>query len=133
MRVNFCLILGLLACLLAACGGEVYERAYTAAGQGLAERDLRPDAQFSTRDDLNVVVKLNPHDGSVDVTALFIDPNGDPFQEITQAASDQTGTVIFGLDFEARGDQNDEWLRGRYQVDILIDGDRADTLYFRVD
>ena len=118
--------------LLTACGGEVYARSYMASGDGLNETDLTADEQFSGTDDLNVVVKLNRHGETANIEARFIDPNGDVLEAITAEAPEEVGTVVLGIDFEARDDQGNEWLSGRYRVEIVIDDELVDTLFFRV-
>jgi hypothetical protein len=122
-----------LLLLLVGCSGKVYDRAYTASGQGQQESEMTADEQFSPRDDLNVVIKLNRHDDPVDITVRFTDPNGDLLQEIEGTASDDVGTVVMGVDFEGRSDVGNEWIIGRYEVDILVDGEEVDRLFFRVD
>lgn len=127
-------ILGLLLLLLlSACAGEVYDGAYTASGDGFEEKDLRKDEQFTATDDLNIVVKLNKHDDPVIVMARFIDPNGDILQEVETEAASNVGTAILGVDYEARTDTANQWVVGRYRVDIFVDDQRVDTVYFRVD
>jgi hypothetical protein len=131
LRIVLAACCGLI--LLAACSGQVFERAYIAAGDGQREQDLTADEQFTPTEDINVVIKLNRRDESVEVLARFIDPNGDILEEIQAEAPSNVGTVVLGLDYQARADVGNEWLRGRYQVDILMDGETVQTLYFRVD
>ncbi|MFP4322334.1 MAG: hypothetical protein ACLFTK_07765 [Anaerolineales bacterium] len=118
---------------LAACSGDVYERAYTASGDGNRERDLNQTEQFLGNDDLNVVIKLSRRGDPVIINTRFIDPNGDVLEEITAEADSDIGTVVMGVDYEARQDIPNEWLSGRYRVEVRVDGELVDTLFFRVD
>jgi hypothetical protein len=118
---------------LAGCSGEVFDRAYTASGDGQKERELTPDELFTPTDDLNVVVKLNKHDDSVEVIARFLDPNDDVLQEVkAEDVPSEVGTVVLGIDYESRGDLPNQWIVGPYRVKILIDGEEVETLFFRV-
>jgi|GEM_PF-6110940 len=119
--------------LLAACSGEAYDRAYTASGDGMREVELTADEQFTPTEDLNLVVKLNRRDGEVDVRARFIDPNGDLLEEVSAEADEDVGTVVLGLDFQSRNDQVNQWLSGRYTIELFLDDEQVDTLFFRVD
>ena len=125
----------LLWCMiwLAACSGSIYDRAYTASGDGQTEAELSDDEQFAPDDDLNVVIKLNRRDEPALLTARFIDPNGELLEEVKAQAGSNVGTVVMGVDFEAKSDQVNQWLVGRYTVEILIDDEQVDTLFFRVD
>lgn len=119
---------------LAACsGGQPFDRAYIAAGDGQREQDLTADEQFTSTEDINVVIKLKKRDDSVHVAAEFIDPNGDTLETIEADAPDNVGTVVLGLDYQARADVGNEWRDGRYEVKIRIDQETVATLYFRVD
>lgn len=118
--------------VLAACSGEPYDHAYTASGDGVQEIDLKEDGQFSTTDDFNVVIKLNKHDENLEVVARFYDPNKDVLEEVTAEAGHDIGTLIVGIDYQQRADQLNEWARGTYEVDILIDNKVVDTLFFKV-
>lgn len=118
--------------LLAGCSGGVFDRAYTASGDGQQEQELTPDDLFTPTDDLNVVVKLNKRDQTVEVLARFLDPNKDVLQEIKTDAPSEVGTVVLGIDYESRGDLPNEWLVGPYEVKILIDGEEVETLFFKV-
>jgi hypothetical protein len=126
-------LFGILTFLLAACGGDVFERAYTASGDGLRESELSPDEQFSGTDDLNVVVKLNRHGEDANVESVIYDPNGDVLERIEAVAPDTVGTVVLGVDYEARADQVNQWIVGRYRVEVFVDGELVETLFFRVD
>jgi hypothetical protein len=119
--------------LLTACSGEVFDRAYTASGDGQNEYELTKDEQFNPTDDFNVVVKLNKHDEMVEVVARFIDPNQEILQEPSASAPSEVGTVVLGVDYEARTDLPNQWVVGRYKVEVLIDGEIVETLFFRVD
>lgn len=131
MRLNVLFLSVLL--LLAACSGEIYDRTYTASGEGDEEHELREDEQFTTTDDLNVVIKLNGHEETVEVMARFIDPNGDILQEMRTEADNTIGTIVMGIDYEARADTTNQWIVGRYKVDIFVDEKKVDTVFFRVD
>lgn len=133
MRQFFVFIL--ILCLLSACSGGVYDRAYTASGDGNQESELREDEQFTTTDDLNVVIKLGNHEENVKVVARFIDPNGDLLQEVSAEAEGDVGTVVLGVDYEAweASQAGNQWIVGRYGVEIIVDGEKVDTVYFRVD
>ncbi|HLA43257.1 MAG TPA: hypothetical protein VJZ27_07470 [Aggregatilineales bacterium] len=130
---RFSLFLLLCIFLLSACSGGVYDRAYTASGDGQSEDELSADEQFAPDDDLNVVIKLNRRDDSAHVMTRFIDPNGELLQEIEADAAENVGTVVMGVDFEAKADQVNLWTAGRYTVEVLLDGEKVDTLFFRVD
>lgn len=131
MRLNVLFLSVLL--LLAACSGEIYDRTYTASGEGDEEHELREDEQFTTTDDLNVVIKLNGHEETVEVMVRFIDPNGDILQEMRTEADNTIGTIVMGIDYEARADTTNQWIVGRYKVDIFVDEKKVDTVFFRVD
>lgn len=133
MTRNLIPLFALLLGVLSACSGGVYARAYTASGDGQRETDLSADSQFSPTDDLNVVIKLNRRDETVKLVARFIDPNGEVLQEISADAPKSVGTVVMGVDYEGRADQVNQWIKGRYKVEILIDEKLVDTLFFRVD
>jgi hypothetical protein len=123
----------LIVTLLSACRQEAFARAYIAAGDGTREQDLTPDEQFTPSEDFNVVVKLHRRAKTVEVLARFIDPNGDLLEEIRTDAPDNVGTVVLGVDYQARRDTVNTWLRGRYTVELFVDGEQVETLYFRVD
>lgn len=120
--------------LLSACSSEIYDRAYTAVGDGLEESELTEIDQFTPTDDFNVVVKLQRNDDSVEVRARFLDPNGDVFEEAVAQTTANTGTVILGVDYEAREDAGlNQWIAGRYTVELFINDEEVDRLFFRVD
>ena len=121
--------------LLSACSGDVYDHAYTASGEGSQESELRLDEQFTTTDDLNVVIKLGNHEGTVKVIARFLDPNKDLLEEVSADVDETVGTVILGVDYEAWSEAaaGNQWIKGRYTVDIFIEDEKVDTLFFRVD
>ncbi|NJL95267.1 MAG: hypothetical protein HC915_16880 [Anaerolineae bacterium] len=128
-------VLPLLALLwvLSACGGPAFDRAYVAAGQGQAESDLRPSSQFSTTDDLNVVIKLNRHGGNLPVAARFLDPNGEEVQTVRAEVPEGVETVVLGIDADLRPDPAEQWVRGRYTVEVEVNGEVVERLFFRVD
>ena len=131
--IRMLLMLAVGALLLAACGGDTFERAYTASGEGLRESELSPDEQFTGDDDLNVVVKLNRHGEDVNVEAVFYDPNGEVLERIETIATDEIGTVVLGIDYDLRDDQVNRWITGRYRVEVFLDDELMETLFFRVD
>ena len=124
-KTLFLFTLGIL--LLAACSSEVYDRSFTASGDGQREQDLAKDEQFSPTDDLNVVIKLNRHDDPASIVARFIDPNGDELELIQAEAPNTVGTVTMGIDFDARADSINQWVSGRYQVELTINDELVDT------
>lgn len=133
MKSTIWLVLIPLTLLLVACSSEPFDRAYIAAGDGSREVDLVADEQFTPTEDFNVVVKLNRRNDPVDLLARFIDPNGDLLEEITATADTEIGTVVLGVDYQSRSDQVNQWLRGRYRVEVFVDGEQVETLFFRVD
>jgi hypothetical protein len=135
-RLPLLFLISLLAVFgLAACTGDVYQRAYIAAGDGTAEKDLTADEQFTPTEDINVVIKLGRRDETLSVQTRFIDPNGDVLEDIEAEAPSRVGTVVMGLDYQSRDDvaQGGGWRTGRYKVEIRLDNELVDTLYFRVD
>ena len=133
-RLRTLLVLfGLSVCLLTACGGDTFERAYMASGEGVREAELSPDEQFNGTDDLNVVVKLNRHSEDAKVEVVFNDPNGEVLERIETVAPDTVGTVVLGVDYERRSDTGNQWLIGRYRVEVFVDDELVETLFFRVD
>lgn len=133
LPLRLMMLWGLLTLLVAACSSQPFDRAYMASGEGVEENDLQADTQFSTTDDLNVIVKFNKHDGSLALEARFFDPNGDLMETITSEIADDIGTVVLGIDYAAQAEPVTEWLRGRYKVEISLDGEIVETLFFRVD
>jgi hypothetical protein len=131
--IRILVLLGLSMLLLAACGGKTFDRAYMASGEGLRESELSPDEQFTGADDLNVVVKLNRHSDDANVEVVFTDPNGDVMERIEAVAPSTVGTVVLGLDYERRDDVGNQWLIGRYRVEVFVDEELVETLFFRVD
>jgi hypothetical protein len=132
-------VMTLLLLVLTACGGGgAYERAYVASGDGTNELELSQTEQFRSADDMNVVVKLNSHDSNVEVQAVFYNPDelpvGDP---LTVTAGENVSTVVLGLDWETTTlrDENNQpaiWQPGSWSVEIFVDGEKVDTLDFRV-
>lgn len=127
------IVLILVAVALTACAGDgIYDQAYTASGDGTNELELNKTEQFPRNEDLNVVVKLNSHDSDVEVVATFFDPDGDQVGDpLTVTADQNVGTVVLGLDWEGKGDE-EFWEDGRWSVSIEVDGEEVDTLEFRV-
>lgn len=127
------LLIGLLLILiLSACSGDVYELAYTARGDSANVFALTEADILQRTDDLNVVVRLGSHDETVDVSAIFFDPNGiQEGETLTVKAGKDTGMVILGLDFEQRP-SGEDWQLGLWRVEIRIDGEKVDELEFRI-
>ncbi|PJF42149.1 MAG: hypothetical protein CUN55_10440 [Phototrophicales bacterium] len=133
----FFIIAVLLIFTLSACSGDVYNLAYTARGESTNILGLTQTEFFRNNEDLNVVVKLNEHDG-VTVGARFIDPKGEQVGNIVETkVSSDVGSVVLGLDYEQlnAGVAEDDiafWRSGAWKVEILIDGEVVDTLEFDV-
>lgn len=126
-------VLALFTLALSACsGGGVYDQSYMASGDGTHMVDLNQTSQFPRNEDLNAVIKLNSHDSSVEVKATFFDPDsnqvGDP---LVATADEDTGTVVLGLDWEAKED-GEFWDEGVWKAVIEVDGEEVDTLEFTV-
>lgn len=120
-----------LVLLLAACGSDALVReAYTAAGDGVAPKDVSKTAVFQHNDDLNVVVRLNAHARSLDLEAIFTAPDGSVFSTDTLKADATVGQVLLGLDWESRAGVS--WVPGEWQMQLLVDGEAVETLRFTV-
>lgn len=128
----------LLMMVLTACGGDgVYDRAYTASGDGTNELELNRTRNFRQNDDFNVVIKLNSHDSDVEVTATFFRPDGtQEGNALTSIAAENVGTVVIGLDWDTRPvDDEGEiplWTEGTWEVVIEVDGEEVERLSFTV-
>ena len=132
-------IVGLLLMVLTACGGSdgVYDRAYVASGDGTNELELNRTKNLRQNDDFNVVIKLNSHDSDVEVTATFFRPDGtQEGNALTAVASENVGTVVIGIDWDARPvDDEGEiplWTEGTWEVVIEVDGEEVERLSFTV-
>ena len=119
--------------VVAACGGIAppLRSAYTAAGDGTRPQDLARTDVFSADDDLNVVVELNAHSRTLEVSAIFIAPTGEQYRTDALKADDTVGEVVLGLDWEAQGTIT--WPSGEWQVDIYIDDTLEKSLHFTVE
>ncbi len=125
-------LIGLVVVALAACGAAPPLRsAYTASGDGTRPQDLARTEIFRADDDLNVVVELNAHSRTLDVSAIFIAPTGEQYATDTLKADETVGEVVLGLDWEAQGTLT--WPPGEWQVDIYIDDTLEKTLHFTVE
>ncbi|MCQ3930489.1 MAG: hypothetical protein DPW16_08500 [Chloroflexi bacterium] len=135
MKRAVMMIVPLLVILsLSACSGDVYSLAYTASGDGTNPNALVENSgQFLVTDDLNIVVRLNKHNDDVEVEARFYLPEDVPLGDpLKMTASKDVGTVVLGLDYETRPDQTTDWPRGTYKVDIFVDGEKSETISFKV-
>lgn len=139
---RFVFLLAILVLGLTACGGDVYDVAYTARGDSTNVQALTQTELFQRTDDLNVVVKLGSHSGSVEVAATFYRPcdtlsencETSRVQEgetLRTTARENVGTVLLGLDYEARPEVT-EWNTGSWIVEIEIDGEVVEELSFRI-
>lgn len=126
-------VIVLLTLALAACSSEgVYARAYTASGDGTREIDLSRTNSFQRNADLNVVVELNSHDSDVEVEVTFYNPDGNQVGDpLVATAASGVGTVVLGLDWEARPG-GDLWPDGAWKAVVRIDGEEVETLDFSV-
>ncbi len=132
-RAPLWLMVGLIVvATVAACGvAPPLRNAYTAAGDGTRPKDLVRTEVFRADDDLNVVVELNAHSRTLDVSAVFVSPNGEQYATDTLEAADTVGEVVLGLDWEAQGTLT--WPPGEWKVDIYIDDTLEKTLHFTVE
>jgi len=126
-------LMGLIVVIVvAACGvTDPLRSAYTAAGDGTRPQDLTRADVFQADDDLNVVVELNSHSRTLDISAIFIAPTGEQYATDTLEAGDTVGEVVLGLDWEAQGTVG--WPPGEWQVDVYIDDTLEKTLHFTVE
>lgn len=131
-RVFLAIIALLLPLVLSACGGGVYELAYTARGDSTNVIGLTKTNQFQSTDDLNVVVKLKSHNDPVEVSVEFFDPAGNAEGDVLKTvANKEVGSVVLGLDWEARPSK-ENWQSGSWKAIVSIDGEKLEELSFRV-
>lgn len=116
--------------LLAACGSAGVRDVYPAAGDGARPVDLTQTASFTANDDLNLVVTLNTHTGTVPVFVTFVDPAGASYTTDPVDAGSTVGRLVLGLDFEAQGAL--QWTPGGWTAVVFVDGEKADTVRFTV-
>ena len=135
-------LFGLLVLGLTACGGDVYDVAYTARGDSTNFLALTQTELFQRTDDLNVVVKLGSHKDRVEVAATFFRPCDTQSEDCvsTEVQEGETlrttvganvGTVLLGLDYEAQPEV-DEWITGTWRIEIEVDSEMVDELTFRI-
>lgn len=122
--------LGILALILAACSGSTVSEAYTASGDATDPAELTRTTRFAPDDDLNVVVRLNPHSQTLALRAVFLGPDGTQIATDTLEADSTVGEVLLGLDWEAQGIGN--WPAGEWQVEVYVADERHTTLDFSV-
>jgi hypothetical protein len=134
----------LLVFVLAACGGDTYNYAYTASGDSLNATDLTRTTQFRSSDDINLVVRLNTHEDNVDVEARFYTGSGADRRLFGDAlkvtVGEDVGTVVLGLDFDTYYNSNYDpvenpnptWPSGGWDVEVFVDGEQVETLDFNV-
>lgn len=119
-----------LVLLLTACSAMPVNSVYTAVGDGTKPAELQKTSTFTDSDDLNIVVKLNTHNRTLNVSAIFTSPLGDVYNTDTLEADETVGEVLLGLDWEARGSV--PWDAGKWTVDVYIDEAREKQLHFTV-
>jgi hypothetical protein len=119
-----------LAMLLTGCGSAPVKDVYTAVGDGTKPAELQKTGTFADNDDLNVVVKLNTHNRTLNVSAIFTSPLGDVFNTDTLEADETVGDVLLGLDWESRNSVL--WDAGKWTVDVYVDDAREKQLHFTV-
>lgn len=124
------LLLGVLALILAACSGGTVAEVYTASGDATDPGELTKTTRFAPDDDLNVVVRLNPHTQPLALRAVFLGPDGTQIGTDTLEADATVGEVLLGVDWEAQGIGN--WLAGDWQVEVYVGDERHATLDFAV-
>ncbi|MBI5957143.1 MAG: hypothetical protein HY866_00310 [Chloroflexi bacterium] len=129
-RLPFVISLVMLALLLTGCVSAPMRDAYTAAGDGTKPAELQKTGTFAADDDLNVVVRLNTHSRSLNLSAIFTSSTGDVFSTDTIEADETVGEVLLGLDWETRG--NVYWPSGEWKVEVYVDEIREKTLTFTV-
>jgi hypothetical protein len=120
----------MLAVLLSACSSAPVKSVYTASGTGSRPADLRRTTTFAGNDDLNVVITLNAHSRTLDVSAVFTAPTGETYATDPLAADSTTGQVVLGLSWAAQG--SIPWPAGQWKVEVYVDDLREKTLEFAV-
>lgn len=125
------LLISVLAVILSACSSVPLSGAYTASGTGNRPADLKQTTTFASNDDLNVVITLNAHSRTLDVSAIFTAPTGEVYSTDPLAADSTTGQVVLGLSWAAQG--SIPWPAGQWKVDIYVDEMREKTLTFTVE
>lgn len=130
-------LVSIVVLALSGCAGGAYDLAFPARGDSTNLLALTQTEQFRKTEDLNVVVKLNSHDG-VTVSAQFIDPDGEQVGETLETEVDsETGTVVLGLDYDQVNadrsvDDPFEWQTGTWTVKVSVDGEEVDEITFRI-
>jgi hypothetical protein len=136
-KVLFTISLLTLFLLSACAGGGAYSLAYPASGSSGNLLGVTQSESFRRNEDLNIVVKLNDHDG-VTVQVDFYEPGNDEADHSLEAEVDgDTGSVLLGLDFEQYVQQfppeaEIEWPTGTWTAVIFIDGEEVDRVDFTV-
>ena len=131
-RASLWLIGLIVMAAVAACGvAPPLRSAYTASGDGTRPQDLARTDIFRADDDLNVVVELNTHSRTLEISAIFTAPTGEQYATDTLKADETVGEVVLGLDWEAQGTVT--WPPGEWQVDVYIDDTLEKTLHFTVE
>jgi hypothetical protein len=120
-----------LAVMLGACSSMPVKSVYTASGTGTRPADLKRTTTFADNDDLNVVVTLNAHSRTLDVSAIFTSPSGEAYSTDSLAADSTTGQVLLGLSWAAQG--SIPWPTGQWKVEVYVDELREKTLTFTVE
>lgn len=134
MKRILLIALGLLLIgALSACSGDVYSLAYSARGDSTNLLGVTQTEQFRDNEDLNVIVKLNEHDGTT-VSATFFAPDGTEVSFLETEVDSETGTVLLGLDYQDYSNGNEEvtWPSGTWRVEIRVNGENVDEVTFRV-
>lgn len=123
----------MLVFLSACSGGGAYSLAYPASGNSGNLLGVTQSQSFRNSEDINIVVKLNNHDG-VTVEVQFLDPDKTQVGETLSVEADSdTGSVLLGLDYEQyAGDLDLEWPTGTWTAVISIDGEEVDRITFTV-
>jgi len=125
------MFLGILALILAACSGSTVSEVYTASGDATVPDELTKTTRFAVDDDLNVVVRLSPHNQTLALRAVFRGPDGVQIATDTLEADPTVGEVLLGLDWEAQGAGN--WPTGNWQAEVYIGDELHTTLDFTVE
>lgn len=124
--------LGLCALILVACGGgATVAEVYTASGDATNPDELTTTNRFAPDDDLNVVVRLNPHTDTLALRAVFAGPDGTQISTDTLEADPTVGEALLGLDWEAQGITG--WAAGNWQVEVFVSDASHTTLDFTVE